>query len=264
MKEPLGTPCEPLGTPCHRARIRVSRIVMLSIQNRSQQPQELVQDVVEVRYDDLGGHTAIKTGAIVGDAAFLIPCQPALSLIPSLQLTPLMAAVATVLASISRDLQCIQKQIFEFLVLSEYFGQWSPMVNVLASILVMRWVQEGQELTVANWRITVLIAIMIAQKVVDDIPVENRCFVAIWQATSGHDLERKTQQLTCKQINKLEVEFLQQLHYRVYVSAELFSQVYEQIMTLVPKEKYRSKKRGEPLQNGDAKKRKMANTIVNI
>ena len=144
--------------------------------------------------------------------------------------TAVIAAIATLLAAIS-DQGHETERMYYFLARSFHMAQWSPETNIGACVLLLRWVQAGHVLNSSNWKKMLLVALLIAQKIADDIPLANREFCTIWQAVS-----EEPELLTPQQINQLEVSFLLDMEYHAFVDSATMIEIYHELVNLAANE----------------------------
>jgi hypothetical protein len=106
--------------------------------------------------------------------------------------TLIIAAIATLLAAISEQ-EKLSDLIFTLLLKAYRISQWSPEVNVAGCVLLLRWVQNGHSLSDDNWRPALLMSLLVSQKILDDIPLNNRQFCIIWEKCvhDGSELSSK-------------------------------------------------------------------------
>lgn len=144
--------------------------------------------------------------------------------------TAVIAAIATLLAAISNQNDETERMYY-FLARSFQMAQWSPEANIAACVLILRWVQAGHTLCTQNWKQMLLTALLIAQKITDDVPLANREFCTIWQAVSEESIL-----LTPNQVNQLEVSFLKDMDWHVFVDSGTMIEVYFELVSLAANE----------------------------
>jgi hypothetical protein len=103
-------------------------------------------------------------------------------------------------------------------------AQYSPCCEVSATVLLVR-VHKSKfgtgAITGANWRAMLLVAIMISQKLVDDISLPNHEFVTLWSIL----LEQggvSPMPLTLPELNRMETQLCQLLSWDIGVSSDAF------------------------------------------
>jgi hypothetical protein len=159
-----------------------------------------------------------------------IPSPHGISIPDNHDTTAVIAAIATLMAAIS-SLTSETERMYYFLARSFQMAQWSPEANIAASVLVLRWVQEGKQLNLENWKSTLLLALLVAQKVTDDVPLANREFCTIWQSVS-----EEPELFTPNMINHLESQFLLDLDWHVFVDTGTMIEVYHELVNLAESE----------------------------
>jgi hypothetical protein len=118
--------------------------------------------------------------------------------------------------------------IFRFLKESYLIACWSPEVHIIAMVLITRLV-GGTEVSFdsTSWNRILLCALMLAQKLWDDIPLANVDFPAIWA-----NVYPDATSIDLYDINQMEVSFLRQLNYDVHVSRSTYLQFYFELHAL--------------------------------
>jgi len=115
--------------------------------------------------------------------------------------------------------------MFKFLKDVYTIARWTPECNVLALVLLMRLLDSSDiQMHAGNWDILLLSALMISQKIWDDIALSNVDVPEIWRRVYPG---RERINLTV--VNKLERAFLQALHFDVFVSNATYSAVYFEV-----------------------------------
>lgn len=72
-------------------------------------------------------------------------------------------------------------------------------MNIAGAILLMRWMADGRQLTEENGKTMLLVALLVAQKVVDETPLPNGQFVILWKLVDPANSQG------IAQLNKLEL-----------------------------------------------------------
>ena len=101
----------------------------------------------------------------------------------------------------------------EFLCCCQDTAKWSVEVNVVAIIFAVRF-SRNHAVTHGNWERVLLVALLLAQKMVDDRPLCNQDFPEayhIWDAfdRNGGEAWQVRSPLELRKINQLELAFLQ-------------------------------------------------------
>ena len=117
-----------------------------------------------------------------------------------------------------------EEDILESLQAMQRMARFSPGCLVVAMIYIQRLRRRvGAELMASTWQPTLLVSIVVAQKVWDD-----RCL-------SNADFSVIAASYTLKEVNDLEVKFLQLLQYNVSITASLYASYYFELRTLCEK-----------------------------
>jgi hypothetical protein len=134
-------------------------------------------------------------------------------------------AIATMLAALQGQPSNVAEQMYRFLQRSYELAQWSQEANIAACVLVMRWITKGNVLCPQSWKSVLLIALLVAQKITDDIPLATKEFCTIWQAVS-----EEPELISVADLTKLESNFVQSLDWRVFVDSKTMTTVYYELM----------------------------------
>ena len=140
--------------------------------------------------------------------------------------TAIIGAVALLLANISEQ-ETLVDDMFQFISGCYQLARWPEEVNIAAGVLILRWISTGNRLHESNWRHLLLIALMVAQKVMDDIPLRNGQFCVIWESVTND-----SSQLTLAEVNNLEAVFLKDIEYQVFVLSGKLISVYHELSDL--------------------------------
>jgi len=109
-------------------------------------------------------------------------------------------------------------------------AKFTPECNILALVVVNRLVAKNTlAILSGNWRLIVLSALLLAQKVWDDRCLANADFPVIWCAVTGTTATR----LDVSAINRMERCLLYSIHFDVTVSASLYAKYYFELRSLV-------------------------------
>ena len=143
----------------------------------------------------------------------------------------IIAAMATALAAVE-SLPDQAEEMYNFFAHCYMLAEWSAPVNIAAFVLLLRRVRLGHHSTAESWRETTLMALLVSQKVVDDQPLANSEFNTIWRsATHGSQ--------PALDVNNLELSFLKDLRFQVFVNNSAIKQVYSELEHLSVMERKR-------------------------
>lgn len=181
---------------------------------------------------------AVETEVNVQPQAATPQDGPDTSQIPDFQDTvAVLSAIASVLVEvIDADNEVLRQAIYYFFAHNYQLAQWSSETNIAGCVLLLRWCNTGYALTKENWRKTMLIALMITQKITDDVPLGNREFTILWQriVVDGSDcstLDEIVEPLSCDEVNALERNFLSEINYQAFINSETMIEVYHELMS---------------------------------
>jgi hypothetical protein len=122
------------------------------------------------------------------------------------------------------------QDIFSFMKKAFSIAMWSPEVNVIAMVLISRLAgSTDMSLNLNNWDKVILCAMLVAQKIWDDVPLSNVDFPTLWN-TAFHGAEPG--QINLQDINRMEKLFLELLHYDVHVTRATYTQFYFELHSL--------------------------------
>jgi len=127
------------------------------------------------------------------------------------------------------------EDIYKFISKAYKLAKFSPECNILALVLVNRCIGTTHiPLTVYNWRLFLLTALLVAQKVWDDRALSNIDFPTVWAYAAD---VRKHGTLDVRAVNQLERKLLELLHYNVTVAGSLYARYYFELRTLATENK---------------------------
>ena len=122
------------------------------------------------------------------------------------------------------------QDIFSFMKKAFSIAMWSPECNVIAMVLISRLAGSTDiSLNLNNWDKVILCAMMVAQKIWDDVPLSNVDFPTLWN-TAFHGAEEG--KINLQDINRMEKLFLELLHYDVHVTRATYTQFYFELHSL--------------------------------
>ena len=144
------------------------------------------------------------------------------------------------------------EDIFRFLKGCFTVAKWSPECNVIAMVLLVRLAgsQEGTpvRLNYRNWDKLLLCSLLLAQKLWDDVALNNAEFPKLWALVLGPDVGA----LDLCSINALEQLFLHRLHFDVHVDRTTYTQVYFELYSLCGDDALAARKTAVPLTDSAA------------
>ena len=118
--------------------------------------------------------------------------------------------------------------VYAFLREAYELSGWSPEVNIIALVLLNRFCDTGLPISAQNWNKLLLIALLIAQKLFDDVPLTNTDFPRLWARLFPEDGEG----FTTKQLNGMEHQFLNMIGWNTYVSRAVYCTFYFELRAL--------------------------------
>lgn len=122
------------------------------------------------------------------------------------------------------------EDFYAFIKRAFELAQFSPECNILSLIFVNRCVAfTKMPVTAHTWRLLMLSALLVAQKVWDDRALANVDFPTVYATAAG---TRDIGSVDVKVINRLERKFLELLGYNVSVSSSLYAKYYFELRTL--------------------------------
>jgi len=113
-------------------------------------------------------------------------------------------------------------EMFKFLKRTSRRASFSPENTVIALILINRLLSTSRTLVVHayNWRLVYLTALLVAQKLYDDVSLDNASFPIVWRAAVGIEA---TDTLDLRAFNEMEARFLELLRFSVFISRALYA-----------------------------------------
>ena len=125
--------------------------------------------------------------------------------------------------------QCLSSEelaweIQGFLAHSHAIALYSPCCEVSATVLLLRLHGcDSFAITGANWRAMIFVALLISQKLVDDIALPNDEFVTLWSMLlNQRDAAHAIAPLTLPKLNQMERQLCALLQWDVSVSSDVF------------------------------------------
>lgn len=104
-------------------------------------------------------------------------------------------------------------------------SQFSPECIILCLIYINRIIAlTGLPLQPSNWRPLILVALMVSQKVWDDKYLSNADFSYIYPF------------FDTKQLNRLEMKFLELIQYNVHIKDSLYAKYFFELKGMFPEE----------------------------
>jgi hypothetical protein len=100
---------------------------------------------------------------------------------------------------------------------------YSPCCEVSATVLLVRiYHSNAVAITGANWRAMMFVAIMVSQKLVDDISLPNSEFVALWGRLLDKPDASGVIVLTLPELNRMETQLCKLLHWDIGLASDTF------------------------------------------
>jgi hypothetical protein len=119
--------------------------------------------------------------------------------------------------------------ILEFLSLASKRASFSAETTIIALILINRLLSTTTyKVHTFNWRLLWLCALLLAQKLQDDVSLDNASFIVVWRYATKIDNDT----LTVSHFNEMEAKFLQMLNFAIFIPRSLFAQFLFELRTL--------------------------------
>jgi hypothetical protein len=113
----------------------------------------------------------------------------------------------------------LSQKMSDFIYFCTYNGRWSTMCNVHATVLITRMFRRcPTTFNSKNWKQVILVALMIAQKFNDDVPLVNSDFGVLWVASGAKK--------TAIDVNRLEHDFMKHVSFDVFVKNSSYWQTH--------------------------------------
>jgi hypothetical protein len=119
------------------------------------------------------------------------------------------------------------EEVYLFLKTAYKVAQWSPECNIYALVLVTRMHHHGFPLTWRNWNRIFIVAMLIAQKMWDDVPLTNLDFPQLWSMCAPH-----SSPFTAVQLSHMEFTFIKLIKWEAHVTREVYTQFYYELGAL--------------------------------
>jgi hypothetical protein len=119
------------------------------------------------------------------------------------------------------------KDIVRFLKKSFQLAQWSPECHVYALVLLTRMHHHGSLVSWRNWNKQLLVALLIAQKMWDDVPLTNCDFPQLWTMVLPHSTP-----FTGIELSRMEVAFIKRIQWEAHVTRAVYTQFYFELQSL--------------------------------
>lgn len=130
------------------------------------------------------------------------------------------------------------------------------MCTVLALVLLNRLLSQSNRFVPVhafNWRLLYLCALLIGQKIWDDVALANVDFPIIWKHAMQIS-EEEEDRLDVKAFNAMELKMLELLQFNVYVSSGLYAQFCFELRSIYEANSPASSFPVAPLSQQDAKR----------
>jgi hypothetical protein len=114
-------------------------------------------------------------------------------------------------------------EMHRFLAACYELGRWSPESNVIAMVLVTRFRSaSGVSFNRNNWPMVILIAMNLAQKSWDDVPLTNVDFPQLLEIASHKTTMFKGYKCSWREVNRMEMEFIKVLNWNIHVTNKTY------------------------------------------
>jgi hypothetical protein len=117
--------------------------------------------------------------------------------------------------------------VYDFLKEAYALAGWSSESNVIALVLVSRLQHENCLISWRNWNMLLLIALLVAQKTWDDVPLTTAAFPQLWRMCSPDSTPCAINQLT-----RMESFFLRLIDWNTHVKRSTYAQFYFELRAL--------------------------------
>jgi hypothetical protein len=117
--------------------------------------------------------------------------------------------------------------VYRFLKEAYSVAEWSQESNVIALVLVSRLQHANCLVSWRNWNMLLLVALLVAQKTWDDVPLTNMDFPKLWLMSSPDSTPFSIKHLTC-----MESEFLRLIDWNTHVAQSTYAQFYFELRAL--------------------------------
>jgi hypothetical protein len=117
--------------------------------------------------------------------------------------------------------------VYRFVKEAYKVAQWSPESNIIALVLVSRLQHERCLIDWRNWNMLLLVSLLIAQKIWDDIPLTNADFPQLWLMCSPDSTP-----FTNKHLTRMESKFLTLIDWNTHVTPSTYAQFYFELRAL--------------------------------
>jgi hypothetical protein len=135
-------------------------------------------------------------------------------------------------------------RIANYVIAFQHYAKWSLLANDGMCLLVTRIYQMfGGPIHDAewNWQDLLMAALLIAQQVIDDIPLSNGEFPQLHSLVLADTGDAPCKMpLTLRQVNELEVRLLKSLNFQIHMPTAALLQVGEVLRDARQNESYRS------------------------
>jgi hypothetical protein len=110
-------------------------------------------------------------------------------------------------------------QMYRFMKDTCAVAQWPLECNVHALVLITRLRLSGFPVTWANWNRIMMVGLLIAQKMVDDLPLTNLDFPQLWAICAPN-----ASAFTAVQLSKMELTFIKLIKWETHVTRQVYMQ----------------------------------------
>jgi hypothetical protein len=117
--------------------------------------------------------------------------------------------------------------VYQFLRKAFSVAQWSPECNVYALVLVTRMHRQGFPVSWKNWNRVMVVGLLMAQKMWDDVPLTNLDFPQLWRICAPH-----SSPFTALQLSHMEFTFMKVIKWEAHVTREVYTQFFYELRAL--------------------------------
>jgi hypothetical protein len=116
-----------------------------------------------------------------------------------------------------------RSEMYQFLEACYAIGQWTQECNIIAMVLAARFrTSSGVSLNRNNWPMVMLMALYLAQKSWDDVPLTNKDFAQLLEMASEETYYFSGYECSWQEANHMEMAFLEALDWNVHVTSRTF------------------------------------------
>ena len=128
-----------------------------------------------------------------------------------------------------------KEEMFKFLCRASRRASFSPENTVIALIILNRVLSCTPRLVVHayNWRLLYLSALLVAQKLYDDVSLDNASFPIVWRAAVGAEASGlPPDSLDVRAFNDMEAKILELVRFNVFIPRSLYASFCFELRTI--------------------------------